>query len=153
MKKVLLTTMMITFVLSGCSSVPMESESMSNKAKEFNAPSTNTAGLYVFRKDTFVGQALKKDVLVDGECVGETARGIFFYQEVEGGKEHTVSTESEFSDNDVVLKTESGELYFIEQYIKLGVFVGGAGLEKHDSESGKKEVSKLKLAKKGKCSD
>lgn len=153
MKSFLLTTIIITSVLSGCASVPMESESISNKAKEFKAPSTDTAGLYVFRKDTFVGQALKKDVLVDGECIGETARGVFFYQEVEGGKEHTLSTESEFSDNDLVVKTESGELYFVEQYIKMGAFVGGAGLEKHDSESGKKEVSKLKLAKKGNCSN
>ncbi len=73
-------------------------------------------------------------------------------KEVEGNKEHTLSTESEFSPNDVVIKTERGELYFVEQYIKMGAFVGGAGLKQADTETGKKEVLKHKLAKQGKCS-
>ena len=153
MKKSLLTTILITAVLSGCASVPMESESQSNTAKEFKTPSENTAGLYVFRKDSFVGQALKKDVWVDEKCIGETAKGIFFYEELEGDKDHTLSTESEFSPNDLVINTKSGELYFVEQEIKMGVFVGGAGLEQVDAETGKKEVSKLKLAKKGTCNN
>ncbi len=43
-------------------------------------------------------------------------------------------------------------LYFIRQYIKPGVFVGGAGLELVSDEDGKKSVSKLKMAAKGTCS-
>lgn len=153
MKKSLLATIIITAVLSGCASVPMASDAESNAAKEFKAPSENTAGLYVFRKDAFVGQALSKDVKVNGKCIGETAPGIFFYEEIEGGKEHTISTESEFSENELVVKAESGELYFVEQFIKMGAFVGGAGLEQHDTESGKKEVSVVNLATKGICAE
>lgn len=153
MKKLLVLAMVVTSVLSGCASVPMESELQSNQAKKFQAPSPDTAGLYVFRKDTFVGQALKKDIWVNEKCVGETAKGVFFYKEVKGGKDLSVSTESEFSENNLVVKTESGKLYFVEQYIKMGVFVGGAGLEQHDIKSGKKEVLKLKLAKTGKCNN
>lgn len=43
-------------------------------------------------------------------------------------------------------------LYFIRQYIKMGVFVGGAGLEIVDEAKGKKTVSNLKMATKGRCS-
>ena len=77
---------------------------------------------------------------------------MFFYTEVEGGKKHKVDTESEFSPNSLELMFEAGKKYFIRQFIKLGVFVGGAGLELIPEEQGKKDVAKLELAKSGKCS-
>ena len=89
---------------------------------------------------------------VDGKCIGETAPNVFFYEEVEGDKEHKISTESEFSPNDLLIKTKSGMLYFIRQYMKFGVFVGGAGLELVDEEEGKKAVKSLKMGTKGTCS-
>ncbi len=118
---------------------------------QFNSPSSGNAGLYIYR-DSFVGQALKKDIWVDGKCIGESAPDTFFYEEVVGNKEHKISTESEFSPNDLVVTTETGKNYFIEQYIKLGLFVGGAGLELVNNEKGMDSVSKLGLAKKGTCS-
>ncbi|MBR9869140.1 MAG: DUF2846 domain-containing protein [Oceanospirillales bacterium] len=151
MKKVLFATAIATSLLAGCASVPMESNEKSNIAKKFGAPSEDNSGMYIYRSGSF-GGALKKDVWVDGDCVGETAPNIFFYKEVAGDQEHKVSTESEFSPNDLLVKTESGKNYFIKQYIKMGVFVGGAGVELVDEEEGKKEVSKLKMAKTGSCS-
>jgi len=152
MKKVLLTSALALTIMSGCATVPMESAVATSKAKAFESPSENTAGIYVYRKDSHFGAALKKDVWIDKECVGETAKGVFFYHEVEGDKTHVVSTESEFSPNDLSIDTKSGELYFIEQYIKMGAFVGGAGLEQKSIEEGQKEVAKLSMAVKGKCS-
>lgn len=151
MKKSLLATIIISTVLSGCSSVPMATESESNVVKQFKTPSENTAGLYIFRKDAFVGQALSMNVKVDGKCLGATAPGVFFYEEIEGDKEHTIAIESESPDNDLIIKAESGELYFVEQFIKMGAFVGSADLEKHNTESGKKEVLMTNLAIKGNC--
>ena len=149
-KKLALIALASSFFV-GCASVPMEAPEKSEKAKLFNAPSSGTSGIYIFREDTPVGAALKKDIWIDSKCIGETAKGIFFYTEVEGDKEHTISTESEFSPNDKVVKTNVGELYFFQQYIKFGVFVGGANLQQFDAEKGKQEVSKLKLAKQGNC--
>ncbi|WP_205626920.1 hypothetical protein, partial [Pseudoponticoccus marisrubri] len=59
--------------------------------------------------------------------------------------------ESEFSPNPLVLKTESGKIYFIEQYMKMGVFVGGSDLELVDANEGKKAVLDMNLAQKGFC--
>ncbi|MBT5469805.1 MAG: DUF2846 domain-containing protein [Nitrospina sp.] len=84
--------------------------------------------------------------------MGETAPDVFFYEAVEGDTSHKVSTESEFSPNDLLIKVKSGMNYFIRQYIKIGLFVGGAGLELVDEEEGKKDVSKLGMATKGTCS-
>jgi len=138
-------------LFAGCASVPMESAEKSDITKSFDTPTNGNAALYIFRSGGF-GGALKKDVWVDGKCIGETAPNIFFYEEVQGGAEHKISTESEFSPNDLLVNTESGKNYFVQQYIKIGVFVGGAGVELVDEEKGKKAVEKLKMAIKGNCS-
>jgi hypothetical protein len=145
------TVALAVALISGCASVPMESKEASAKAKQFNPPSEGNSGLYIYR-DSFVGKALKKDIWVDGKCLGESAPDVFFYEEVKGDQEHKLSTESEFSPNDLTIKTAAGMNYFINQYIKMGVFVGGAGLELVNEEEGKKAVTNLELAKKGPCS-
>jgi len=150
LKKIALLAL-VSILFAGCASVPMESVERTAEAKQFNPPSEGSSGLYIYRDSSF-GGALKKDVWVDGECIGETAPNVFFYEEVEGDKGHKISTESEFSSNDLLVKMKNGMLYFIRQYIKMGVFVGGAGLELVDEEEGKKAVSDLKMAIKGTCS-
>lgn len=139
-------------LLSGCANVPLADQKATAEAKSFHSPSDGKAGLYVFR-DSFIGKALKKDVYINGECVGETANKTFFTFEVEGDKEHVISTESEFSPNSLKLLTEAGKNYFIRQYIKIGVFVGGAGLEQVADEEAKKTIAKLNLAVPGTCSE
>ncbi len=151
MLKNILPVTIAAFAFGGCASVSMESIEKSNQAKRFNPPSNDNSGLYLYR-DSFIGQSLKKDIWVDGKCIGESAPDTFFYEEVAGDKKHKISTESEFSPNDLVIQTDTGKHYFIRQYIKPGVFVGGAGLELIDGEEGMKAVSKLGLAKKGTCS-
>jgi hypothetical protein len=151
MHRVIKMAVVTSLLVSGCASVPMQSAETSEAVKTFSPPSSGSAALYIYRSGSF-GGALKKDVWVDGKCVGETAPNIFFYQEVDGGVEHKISTESEFSPNDLLVTTESGKSYFVRQYMKFGVFVGGAGLELVSEEKGKAEVTKLKLAQSGNCS-
>jgi hypothetical protein len=151
MLKKIAAVVMISVLFTGCASVNLESQEASQSAKEFAAPSAGKAGLYVYR-DSFVGKALKKDVWIDGECLGETANKIFFHTEVDANKKHELSTESEFSPNVLSLYTDEGKNYFVRQYIKIGVFVGGAGLEEVTESEGKAAVSTLSLATPGGCS-
>jgi hypothetical protein len=143
---------LISLLSVGCASVPMESAEKTSSAKQFTAPPEGKAGLYMYRYGSF-GAALKKDIWLDGKCVGETASNTFFYEEVDAGVEHKISTESEFSPNDLLLKVESGKQYFIKQFIKFGVFVGGAGVELVEEKEAKKQIQELSLATKGHCSD
>lgn len=140
-----------SIALTGCASVDMAPKEESARLKQFNAPSAQNAGVYVYRNSA-LGGALKKDIWVDGNCLGESAPDVFFFTEVAGGKMHKLSTESEFSPNDLELNVEAGKNYFIRQYIKMGAFVGGAGLEMVPEQQGKTDVAKLELAKAGKCS-
>ncbi|TXJ02882.1 MAG: DUF2846 domain-containing protein [Acinetobacter sp.] len=142
----------VSSIFVGCATVPQADHSVAQQIKQLNTPSNGNAAIYVYRSNTVVGAALKKDVWVDGECLGETARGAFFHREVSGNQQHTISTESEFSPNHLVLNTESGKNYFIQQYIKPGVFVGGANLKQVDDTTGKAAILKSKLAQSGNCS-
>jgi len=140
-------------LLGGCASVPLASSEENSIAKSFPIPASGKAGLYIYR-DSFAGKALKKDIYLNNRCVGETADRVFFYQQVPAGQTYLVSTESEFSPNTLKLSPEQGKNYFIRQYIKMGVFVGGAGLELVSENEGRRVISKreLRLAIPGKCS-
>jgi hypothetical protein len=76
---------------------------------------------------------------------------VFSYKEVFGGKSYKIDTESEFSPNTLELMVEAGKLYFIRQFIKMGVMVGGSDLEKMPEDKGQKAVAKLNMAKPGQC--
>ena len=136
--------MVFSLVISGCATVPMAPKEDDLALKEFSAPPVDKAGLYIYR-NTFGGQALKKTISLDGKVIGETANKVYFYKLIAPG-EHTLSTESEFSDNFLSFEADGGKNYFVEQYIKVGVFVGGANFKMIDEEEGKKEVLKCDLA-------
>jgi len=132
-------------LLSGCASVPMASNEQDTALKQFSPPAGDKAGLYIFR-NTFVGQALKKTLSIDGTVIGATANKTYFYREIMPGQ-HKLSTESEFGDNSITLLADGGKNYFVEQYIKMGAFVGGAGLKIVSEEEGKRGVLECRLAK------
>ncbi len=144
-KKLLIILLVFsTSYLVGCASVPMASPERDVKMKEFNPPSKGLSGVYIYRNST-LGGALKKSVYIDGELIGETAPMTYFYKELSPG-EHTLATESEFSENYLELNTIEGKNHFIRQYIKMGVFAGGANLEAMPDEEGMKGVLECKLA-------
>ncbi|WP_341660410.1 DUF2846 domain-containing protein [Vibrio sp.] len=145
MKKILFPLLVLMLTLGGCATVPMASVEEDAAAKEFPTPPEGKSGLYIFR-DTYLGPILKKTISIDGEEIGETVPSVYFYRIVDAGK-HTLSTESEFSANDLIIETESGKNHFIENYIKMGVFVGGANLVEVDEYEGRNRVREINLAK------
>lgn len=134
----LLVLAIVLAVLSGCASVPMASKEQDAAAKSFAAPASDKAGLYVYR-NSFVGQALRKVVSIDGTVIGTTANKTYFYKEIAPGG-HKLTTESEFGDNSVTFQAEGGKNYYARQYIKMGVFVGGSGIEMVSEDVGKKAI-------------
>ncbi|MFZ7143113.1 DUF2846 domain-containing protein [Avibacterium avium] len=146
MKKIISILMLVSaLVLTGCATVPMASDAQDIQAKQFNSPNKKISGLYIYR-DSMFGGVLKKDLYIDDEFIGESAPNVYFYKTVKPGK-HKISTESEFGNNDLYITTQGGKNYFIRQYIRMGVFVGGANLEQVDEEKAKAVIKKLKLAR------
>lgn len=151
MNKTLFAIFTAAFLLTGCASVPIANQELTASAKQFKQAEQGKSGLYIYRTGGF-GGALKKDIKINGNCIGETAPNVFFHEEVPGDQEYTISTESEFSPNDLKLQAKSGENYFIKQYMRPGLVVAGAGLKLVDNAEGQKAIQKLNLAEKGKCS-
>ncbi len=146
LKNIILISAVISFsLLTGCASVPMESPKEDAIKKKFTKPVGNKSGLYIYR-NTFIGKALKKMLYLDGKMIGETANKVYFYKEIKPGS-HKLSTESEFGENSINFNANSGQNYFAEQYIKMGVFVGGAGIKMVPEAKGKSNVLKCRLAK------
>jgi len=144
-KKSTLTVLFVLFsLLTGCATVQMASKDQDVALKEFQKPAANKAGLYVYR-NSFAGQALKKNVYLDDVLLGETANKVYLYKEIEPGQ-HQLSTESEFSENTISFYADAGNNYFVEQYIKMGVFVGGANVRMVTEEEGMKNVRECNLA-------
>ncbi len=145
-KKVLLVAVMVSvYFLTGCASVPLAPTEQDSALKAFSLPAADKAGLYIFR-NSFMGQALKKNLYVDGVFLGESSNKVYFYKEITPGQ-HQISTGSEFSDNTITFQAEGGKNHFARQYIKMGVFVGGANLEMVSEQEGMEEVRKCRLAK------
>ena len=130
--------------LSGCAQVPLASAEADAARKRFDQPEEGKAGVYVYRTSG-IGGALKKTVCVDETPLGKTAPNTYFYTEVKPGS-HNISTESEFGYNSLDFTANAGVNYFFEQYIKMGVFVGGSNLRPVSEAKGKAEVLKCKLA-------
>lgn len=145
MRMKLLSVGLLGLFLVGCASVPMESVEKDQQLKAFPEPPKGQAAVYIYR-DSWMGKALKKDVTVNGKKLGATANKVFFYEPIMPGPT-LVQTESEFSDNTLEFNAVEGMNYFVRQYIKMGAFVGGAGLELVDEVTGKKHVLGTKLAK------
>jgi hypothetical protein len=137
--------LIVSSYLTGCASVPMASIEDDTLRKQFSLPHNDSSGLYIYRNSNF-GSALTKSLYLDDELIGETAPMTYFYREVSPG-EHIISTESEFSNNDLAVTIESGKNYFVRHYIKIGVFVGGANLELVSEQDGKQGVHECQLAR------
>lgn len=134
----------VATLFAGCASVPMASKDMDAQAKTFVAPANDTSRVYIFR-DHGLGSAIKKVVSIDGGPLFKSAVSTYAYKDVVPGK-HTISTESEFGDNTLDVTAEPGKLLFVRNYIKMGVFVGGANLEVVSESEGKKAVEECFLA-------
>jgi hypothetical protein len=146
LKKILvLVTFVFSVYLTGCATVPMAPTADDQLRKQFSSPGEGKSGLYIYRNSTF-GAALTKVVYIDDQVVGASAPMTYFYREISPGQ-HTLSTQSEFSNNDLIITAISGANHYVRQYMKMGVFIGGANLEPVPEEEGRKGVSECNLAK------
>jgi hypothetical protein len=134
--------LLLSLALVGCASVPMGDPKQDSAAKTFQVPA-DKAGIYVYRNET-IGAAVKMDVIIDGQNIGETAAKTFFYKEVVPGK-RTVTSKAENTDT-VEVDLKPGSLAFIWQEVKMGLMFARTKLHLVSEEEGKKGVMETKLA-------
>lgn len=128
--------------LVGCASVNMGTPQQDAAVKAFKAPA-DKAAIYVYRNES-MGAAVKMDVAIDSQPVGQTAAKTFLYKEVAPGK-HVVESKAENTDK-VEVDAKPGMLYFIWQEVKMGALYARTKLHLVGEDEGKKGVNETKLA-------
>ena len=140
MKKLLIAAA-VAVNLVGCASVNMADAGQDAAAKQFQV-APNQAGIYVYRNESF-GAAVKMDVSVDGQPVGQTVANAYIYKAVSPGK-HTISSKAENTET-LDIDAKPGMLYFIWQEVKMGVLSARSKLHQVSEAVGKKGVQETKL--------
>ena len=154
MKKILFTALVLSFFSVGCASVDLAPKEQSISAKDFNNRSSDTAGIYVYRPSTVVGDGMRLDVYLDGTCFGATAPGVFLYKEVPAGRYYDVASESVVSPNEHKFYVSGGKNYFFRQTLTVEGVISGvytAKLTEVPEDAGKEAVKKMDLGQIGKC--
>ncbi len=141
MKKLLLLAS-FALTLTGCASVNMGDAKQDAAAKTFTAP-RDKAGIYVYRNET-MGAAVKMDVGVDGQPIGQTVASTFLYKEVAPGK-RTITSKAENTET-LEIDAKPGVLYYVWQEVKMGILYARNKLHLVDESTGKKGVLETKLA-------
>ena len=141
MKK-LISIAVIALAISGCASVPMGDPKENAALKTFQV-APDKAGIYIYRNES-MGGAVKMDVAVDGQPVGQTAANTYLFKEVTPGK-HAVSSSAENTDT-IDVDVKQGSLAYIWQEVKMGVLYARTKLHLVSEEEGKKGVQETNLA-------
>lgn len=134
---------LVCFSLVGCATVNMGDAKQDAAVKTFSAPPAGKAGLYIYRNET-MGAAIRMNVAVDGQPIGQTAANTFLYKEVAPGK-RTITSTAENTDT-LEVDAKPGMLYYIWQEVKMGIIGARSKLQLVDEAKGKKGVLETKLA-------
>lgn len=145
MKKIL-TLAVLSTVMMGCASVATVDPQHARLVETLSTPDYGKAVIFVYRSNTMNGAALKRDLWINGECLGESARGVFFFKQVDGDKTHTVSTENMQEPTHLQVAVEAGKKYYFEQ--TAGVFTT---LRQVGEAEGAYAVKTSTAAKMGNC--
>lgn len=128
--------------LAGCASVPMGDPKRDAELKTFSV-AQDKAGIYVYRNES-MGGAVKMDVSIDGQLIGQTAAKTYFYKDVTPGK-HTVTSIAENTDT-LEVDVKPGTLAYIWQEVKMGLLYARTKLHLVSEVEGKKGVQETSLA-------
>lgn len=141
MKK-LLALAVLALNLVGCATVNMGDPKQDADLKTFTVPK-DKAGVYVYRNET-MGAAIKMNVEMDGQPIGQTGANTYLYKEVTPGK-HTVTSKTE-NESTVEIDAKPGTLLYLWQEVKMGFGSARSKLQIVDQAQGRKGVLESKLA-------
>lgn len=131
----------VALQLVGCASVNMAEPQQDAAAKQFKV-AANQAGVYIYRNEAF-GAAVKMDVSINGQEVGQTVANTYIFKAVPPGKT-VLSSKAENTDT-LEIDTKPGALYYIWQEVKMGVLYARNKLHQVSEEQGRKGVNETKL--------
>ncbi|MCD9231045.1 DUF2846 domain-containing protein [Ralstonia pseudosolanacearum] len=104
--------------MAGCASGPPYRE----MATSIPTLAPQNGRLYFFRSSSMIGAAVQPDIKLNGETVGESKPGGFFYVDRPAGH-YTVSTATE-TEKTLSLALDAGETKYVRTAVSVGLAVG-----------------------------
>jgi hypothetical protein len=156
MNKLLVNLMLcMTLVMfAGCRHVPMVSQVEDASSKQFKLPSSNMAGVYIYRDSGWTGKSQVKSVWLDRQLLGGLPNSTYFSLEIAPGA-HTLSTQAEPGPNDLRFNVSAGRNYYFSEVfnrkvpvvgVVVGPFVSVATFEQVSEQEGRSNVLKCQQA-------
>jgi hypothetical protein len=99
--------------------------------------------IFFFRSGSMVGAAVTSDIQLNGEIVGKSQSGGFFFVDRPAGS-YTAATSTEV-EKSLSFALDSGEIKYVRSSISMGVLVGRVVLELEAPESARNELADLKF--------
>jgi hypothetical protein len=137
MRKLLLLVFGVLALLAGCAT------GVKHSAMESSMPAlkADEGRIYFFRSSSMMGAAIQPDINLNGQVVGKSAPGGFFYVDRRAGNyEAAASTEME---RKVSFNLDQGETKYIRTSISFGVMVGRINFELMNPSEAKPQLADL----------
>ena len=97
--------------------------------------------IYFFRSSSMVGAVVQPDIRLNGEVVGQSKPGGFFYVDRPAG--NYVAAASTETEKTVSFNLQAGETKYIRSSVSFGLAVGRVVLEPETPEKAKAELGSL----------
>ncbi|MBB6582011.1 DUF2846 domain-containing protein [Ralstonia solanacearum] len=126
--------------VAGCASGPSYRE----MAGSIPTLSPQNGRVYFFRSSSMVGAAMQPDIKLNGQTVGESTPGGFFYVDRPAGR-YTVSTATE-TEKTLSLSLDAGETKYVRTSVSVGLLAGRVVPTLEDAAVAQKAIEGLSYA-------
>lgn len=133
----LIATIVGASLLTACASGPKYAE----MSKSIPTMKPGEGRIYFFRSDSMLGAAVQPDIRLNGQVVGSSKPGGFFYVDRPAG--NYVAAASTETEKTASFKLDAGETKYLRTSPSFGVLVGRIVIEIEDPAKGRTEVEKL----------
>ena len=135
-------------LLAGCASNEPAPQAAAPITATTAPLSSGKAGLYVYR-DGFA-RALDNNLNLDGQCLGQSKKGGYFFVELPAGK-HKVETFALIQQKGVELDMQAGKNYYVRHYLQLHLVAPYSSLEVMPEDKARADIAKLQPLENGRC--
>lgn len=136
--RTLLLASATTLLAAGCASGPQHNE----MAASIPTLASDQGRVYFFRESSIFGVAIQPDIRLNGQVVGRSTPGGFFYVDEPPGS-YTVSTRTEV-ERTVSLTLHAGETRYVRTTSGMGFLIGHVTPTLEDAESATQTIADLK---------
>jgi len=124
--------------LAGCAATGAKYDQMAAAMPTLKA---GEGRIYFLRSSSMLGAAVQPEIKLNGQVVGKSQPGGFFYVDRPAGK-YAATTETE-TEKALTFVLDAGETKYVRSSVSMGVMVGRVNLELETAEKAKAELGGL----------